>query len=163
MEVQSLSPSSCSVSSESGRDRNQPVRTDPSLAGSGGGEEARRWAGAGIPEEESWGERGGEEEGSRSWGGKEGEETRLWRPLVHRHQQHSVSEKINRYSCTESFGDAAIPNCSETRFHFLLTSLLIRMIMLNKSGLKQQNIQVSETAKIRRKREKRDKYVCCVD
>lgn len=66
-------------------------------------------------------------------------------------------------SRTESFWDAAIPNCSETRFHFLLTSLLIRMSMLNKSALKQQNIQVSETAKIRRKREKRDKYVCCVD
>lgn len=71
-----------------GRDGDQPVGEDSGPSGPGRGEEASQAAGAGIPEEESRGERGGAKEGGRAGGRKQGGrkqggETGLQRSLVH--------------------------------------------------------------------------------
>ncbi len=66
-----------SLSSVAGRDGDQPVGEDSGLSGTGGGEEASLGAGERLPEEESQGERGGTEEGSRRGERKQGEETGL--------------------------------------------------------------------------------------
>lgn len=63
-----------SLSSVAGRDGDQPFGEDSSLTGAGGGKEASLGAGEGIPEEESQGERGDAEEGSRRRERKRGEE-----------------------------------------------------------------------------------------
>lgn len=58
-------PHSSSVFSVAGWDRNQSVRKDSSLSGTGGGEEASLGAGEGIPQTESPGEREDTKKGCR--------------------------------------------------------------------------------------------------
>lgn len=98
MQTQVFNPRCLSEFSVAGRDRNQSVRKNSSLSGTGGGEEASLGAGERIPEEESQGERGGRKKGSRRGERKQGEETRFWWSLVHWHKQHSVSTNMKNWA-----------------------------------------------------------------